>query len=116
MSLHEPQYRAQISSAPDEAEPAIPDIDLLMESRPGRETMDVMNGIKERLTWYRLRDPGRPESVYGDQITDVDQAFERAATLAGFYQRPIEVCRVVMGTLERPVGRPVMPGPTAPIG
>jgi hypothetical protein len=101
MSPREPQYRAPISAASDEALPAF--------------TMDDIHGITERLIWYRLRDPGSPESVYGDQITDVDQAFQRAVSLAGFYQRPIEVCRVVMGRLERPVGRPVMPGPTAPI-
>jgi hypothetical protein len=105
----------QISAGRDQPEPSGVDTGALMEPICRGETMDVVNGIKERLTWYRLRDLGDPESVYGDQITDVDQAFRRAVTLAGFYQRPIEVCRVVMGRLERPVGRPVLPGPTAPI-
>ena len=75
-----------------------------------------MHGLKNRLTWYRLRDPGRPECIYGDDIDDEENAFRRAAKLAGFYQRPVEVCQVIGGGLERPVGTPVDPGPTAPVG
>jgi hypothetical protein len=97
-------------------ESVIQDTDPIMESTQRCETMGAMTVIKEALTWYRLRDPAKHESVYGDQISDVDVAFERAAKVAGFYQRPIEVCQVVVGKLERPVGQPVAPGPTAPIG
>jgi len=75
-----------------------------------------MHGLKNRLTWYRLRDPGRPECIYGDDIDDERDAFRRATKLAGFYQRPVEVCRVIGGGLVRPVGTPVDPGPTAPVG
>jgi len=75
-----------------------------------------MHGLKNRLTWYRLRDPGRPECIYGDDIDDEEDAFRRAAKLAGFYQRPVEVCHVIGGGLERPVGTPVDPRPTAPVG
>jgi hypothetical protein len=75
-----------------------------------------MHGLKNRLTWYRLRDPGHPECIYGDDIDDAEHAFRRAAKLAGFYQRPVEVCHVVGGRLVRPVGAPVDPGPTAPVG
>ena len=74
-----------------------------------------MHGLKNRLTWYRLRDPGRPECIFGDDIVDEEDAFRRAAKLAGFYQRPVEVCRVIGGGLVRPVGTPVDPGPTAPV-
>jgi len=49
-----------------------------------------MHRLKNRLTWYRLRDPGRPECIYGDEIDDEQDAFRRAAKLAGFYQRPVE--------------------------
>jgi hypothetical protein len=116
MSAHEQRYTVPFAAGPDLREPVTPYPDLLMESTQGCETMGAMKAIKERLTWYRLRDPAQHESVYGDQITDVEAAFERAAKLAGFYQRPIEVCQVVVGKLERPVGQPVAPGPTAPIG
>lgn len=75
-----------------------------------------MHGLKNRLTWYRLRDPGHPECIYGDDIDDEEDAFRRAAKLAGFYQRPVEVCHVIGGGLVRPVGAPVDPGPTAPVG
>jgi hypothetical protein len=74
-----------------------------------------MKELTRHLTWYRLRDPGRPDNVYGDEIADERLAFQRAAKLAGFYQQPIEVCKVVGGRLARPVGMPVQPGPTAPI-
>jgi hypothetical protein len=74
-----------------------------------------MHGLKNRLTWYRLRDPGRPECIYGDDIDHEEDAFRRAAKLAGFYQRPVEVCHVIGGGLERAVGTPVDPGPTAPV-
>ena len=72
--------------------------------------------LNERLTWYRLRDPARHDSIYGDQIEDKQRAFRCAATLAGFYQHPIEVYRVIGGKLVRPVGTQVEPGPTAPAG
>jgi hypothetical protein len=75
-----------------------------------------MHGLKNRLTWYRLRDPGHHECIYGDDIDDEQDAFRRAAKLAGFYQRPVEVCHVIGGGLVRPVGTPVDPGPTAPVG
>ena len=65
-----------------------------------------MKELKKHLTWYRLRDPGRPDNVYGDEIADEQLAFQRAAKLAGFYQQPIEVCKVVGGRLARPVGHP----------
>ncbi len=74
-----------------------------------------MHGLKNRLTWYRLRDPGHPECIYGDEIDDEQDAFRRAEKLAGFYQRPVEVCHVIGGGLVRPVGIPVDPGPTAPL-
>jgi hypothetical protein len=48
-----------------------------------------MHGLKNRLTWYRLRDPGHHECIYGDDIDDEQDAFRRAAKLAGFYQRPV---------------------------
>ncbi|HEV8451553.1 MAG TPA: hypothetical protein VGQ45_08975 [Gaiellales bacterium] len=75
-----------------------------------------MHGLKNRLTWYRLRDPGHHECIYGDDIDEEEDAFRRAAKLAGFYQRPVEVCRVIGGGIVRPVGTPVDPGPTAPVG
>lgn len=75
-----------------------------------------MNVLRRRLTWYRLRDPGRHEDIYGDEIDDELAAFQRAARLADFYQHPIEVCQVVGGRLVRPVATPVEPGPTAPTG
>jgi len=75
-----------------------------------------MHGLKNRLTWYRLRDPGHPDCIYGDDIDDEEDAFRRAAKLAGFYQRPVEVCYVIGGGLVRPVGTSVDPGPTAPVG
>jgi hypothetical protein len=56
-----------------------------------------MKELKKHLTWYRLRDPARPDNVYGDEIADEQLAFQRAAKLAGFYQQPIEVCKVVGG-------------------
>jgi hypothetical protein len=74
-----------------------------------------MYGLKNRLTWYRLRDPGHHECIYGDEIDDEEVAFRRAAKLAGFYQRPVEVCHVIGGGLVRSVGTPVDPGPTAPL-
>ena len=74
-----------------------------------------MKELKKHLTWYRLRAPGHPDNVYGDEIAHERLAFQRAANLAGVYQQPIEVCKVVGGRLARPVGIPVEPGPTAPI-
>ena len=66
--------------------------------------------------WYRLRDPWHHDRVYGDGIDDEQVAFRRATKLAGFYQRPVEVCRIVGDRPAHPVGAPVEPGPTAPVG
>jgi hypothetical protein len=74
-----------------------------------------MNFLRQRLTWYRLRDPDHHDEVFGDEIDDERAAFQRAAKLADFYQHPIEVCQVVGGRLVRPVATPVAPGPTAPV-
>jgi len=74
-----------------------------------------MNVLLRRLTWYRLRDPERHDQVYGDEIDDEWAARRRAARLADFYQRPIEVCEVVGGRLARPIAAPIAPGPRAPV-
>ena len=70
-----------------------------------------MKELKKHLTWYRLRDPGRPDYVYGDEIADEQLAFRRAAKLAGFYQQPIEVCKVVGGN-DAVQGESVETGPS----
>lgn len=75
-----------------------------------------MNVLTNRLTWYRLRDPWHHDRVYGDGIDDEQVAFRRAAKLAGFYQRPVEVCRIAGDRLAPAVGTLVEPGPTAPLG
>ena len=79
-----------------------------------------MKELKKHLTWYRLRDPARPDNVYGDGIRRA-AAFQRAAKLAGFYQQPIEAAgwsaetRQPVGTRSNP-GRPHEPDKTATIG
>lgn len=63
---------------------------------------------------YRLRNPANHDEVYSDGIDDQSAAWLRAGALADFYRHPVEVCVVVGGIVEKPIGHPVAPGPTAP--
>jgi hypothetical protein len=62
---------------------------------------------------YSLRNPDDPREVYGDEIADEADAVARARQLAGFYRRPVEVCRAALGHTVQRIAL-IEPGPTAP--